>query len=140
MLPEAIVGLIPAMITPFLSRRLSLAKIRDLALTSRRVHAEEAKIIGLVDEVTNNAKIDKTVERHISRISRSAPGALETTKRYLDQVAGRDLNLEVEFALATLSDWLGRPGVLEGISCFADGFSPPWFGGEGANKREGCES
>lgn len=126
MLPEVVVGMIPAVITPFLGRRLSPAAIRGLTLSSRRVDAAEANRIGLVDEIADSG-LDATVEPLVRRLLRSSPDALAASKAYVENTLAGDLDQQVDAALEQVTTWLERPEVIEGIRCFAEGLSPPWF-------------
>jgi enoyl-CoA hydratase/carnithine racemase len=53
-LPEAIFGLIPAVIFPAVAARVGYPRARMLALTGRTITAAEAASIGLVDEVADD--------------------------------------------------------------------------------------
>lgn len=132
-LSEVIVGMIPALIAPFLLRRLTPARARYLALSSRRVRGAEARELGLIDELVEGS-MARALERQIRRLLRSSPRALAASKRYFDQMAGNDLGRRAFEAQVRLRAWLDEPGVLAGIRTFNDGFAPPWF-----QKREVCQ-
>jgi len=126
MLPEVIIGMIPALIAPFLLRRLTLAQIRYLTLSSRSLDAQEAKALGLVDEVAASG-LQAVLEKQIRRILRSSPLALAQSKRYFELLDPQDLNCNTAVALAQLEFWVKQPEVLDGLRAFAEGFSPSWF-------------
>jgi methylglutaconyl-CoA hydratase/polyketide biosynthesis enoyl-CoA hydratase PksH len=125
-LPEVMVGMIPALIAPFLLRRMSLARVRYLALSSRRIGAEEAREYGLVDQVATEG-MQKALEAQLQRLFCSAPAALSQVKEYFDRLDGSDFHQQRQAAADELDQWLGRPRVLEGVRTFAQGFSPQWF-------------
>jgi methylglutaconyl-CoA hydratase/polyketide biosynthesis enoyl-CoA hydratase PksH len=125
-LPEVVVGLIPALVTPFLLRRLSLARIRSLALSTRAIEATEANQLGLVDEVAADG-MAVALPRQLRRLLRSSPRAIAAAKRYFDQVAAAPLDAQPRIAMDHLVRWLEEPDVREGTRAFADGFAPPWF-------------
>jgi enoyl-CoA hydratase/carnithine racemase len=126
MLPEVILGMIPALITPFLLQRMPIGRIRYMALSSRSLTAEEAHWSGLVDEVAV-PDLHVAIEKQLRRILRSSPDALAAAKAYLGQLQKGERIRQTDAAIATLVSWLERPGATEGIRAFANGFSPPWF-------------
>ena len=128
MLPEALLGLLPALITPFLLRRITPARLQFLALSTRSFRAVSALSFGLIDEVVEGSMED--AERvHLKRLRRSAPDALAECKRYIDAMNGEDLNRQCDAALERFSSWMRRPEVRDGLRRFAEGHCPPWFEG-----------
>ena len=126
MLSEVIVGLIPALIAPFLRRRLSSARVRYMTLSSRAINADEAWQFGLVDEVAKEGMM-RALDRQLKRLFRSNPSALAESKRYFAELDGTTLERQVEIALKHATSWLSQPEVVEGMQSFVDGFSPPWW-------------
>ncbi|UQA57017.1 enoyl-CoA hydratase/isomerase family protein [Polyangium aurulentum] len=126
MLPEVVVGMIPAVIAPFLLRRLTPARLRYMALSSRGVRGAEARELGLVDEVVED-ETDRAVDRQIQRFFRSSPRALSECKRYFDALTPGDLEAQATAAIDRLSTWLGDPEVVAGARAFSEGEVPPWF-------------
>jgi enoyl-CoA hydratase/carnithine racemase len=126
MLPEVIVGMIPSLITPVLRRRLPLARIRYLALSSRAVHAIEAMQFGLVDEVVGN-EMQAALKRQVGRLKRSSPRALAECKQRLLADDASELRHQLEAAINRLVIWLQDDEVREGVARFGKGLAPPWF-------------
>jgi methylglutaconyl-CoA hydratase/polyketide biosynthesis enoyl-CoA hydratase PksH len=135
MLPEVIVGMIPALIGPFLLRRLTPARSRTMALSSRGIKAPEAKTFGLVDEVVSES-MNVTLNRQLKRLFRSNPLALAESKQYFDKLANQRLRQQTEVAKRQLISWLSQPQVIAGIQTFAEGYSPPWFQRYKANRKK----
>jgi len=126
MLSEVIVGMIPALITPFLLRRMASARIGYLTLSTRGINAPEAKAFGLVDEVAEDG-METTLHRQLQRLLRSSPSAVAASKRYFNRFGSGDLQRQTEMALEESLAWVEQPEVIEGIRTFSEGFSPPWF-------------
>ncbi|WP_218081866.1 enoyl-CoA hydratase/isomerase family protein [Anthocerotibacter panamensis] len=124
MLSEVIVGMIPALIAPFLLGRLPVARVRYLALSSRGIPAAEAQIFGLVDEVAPD--LAEAVHRQVQRLLSSSPEAMATSKRYLTRLTGTREE-QTDLAMAELQHWLSAPARVEAIQNFAQGLTPPWF-------------
>lgn len=77
-LPETLLGLVPAMVFPFLAQRVGVARARLLALGAEPLDAQEAWRWGLVDEVT--ADLPGALQRHGRRLARMDAAALARLK------------------------------------------------------------
>ncbi len=78
-LPETLMGLIPAMIFPYVARRIGVSKARLLALGGKPLSAEAAMQCGLVDEVVDD--LDGALAgyaRRFARIDTRAVGAMKS--------------------------------------------------------------
>lgn len=78
-LPEALLGLLPAVIFPFVARRVGVVRARWLALSGEVIAPERAAQYGLVDELTNEPR--RALERQLTRLSRMDTRALAAIKR-----------------------------------------------------------
>lgn len=125
MLSEAIVGLVPATIVPFLLPRIGAARLRYMTLSTRGIPAAEAHSYGLVDELVE--QFEQPLRAQLQRIFRSAPHALAEAKHAYDQISAPDLQQQIEAGLDQLIAWLARDEVAEGVRLFGEGFAPPWF-------------
>ena len=135
-LPEVVLGMIPAVIAPILLRRITPGRLTSLSLSSRTISAIEAKEIGIVDEVAEGTS-RVALERQLVRIGRSSPDAIATAKRMIDDAEGGDLEHRLDTACMLQAARLQRPDVCEGVRTFAEGLSPPWFSRIGAPARGG---
>lgn len=103
-LPEARFGLIPATIAPYLLRRLPSARVRALALSTRAIGADEAFVIGLVDEILPDP-LEAALNQRLGQLLKADPAALGAIKALL---ARPDAPGE---GGARLAEWLERPEV-----------------------------
>jgi polyketide biosynthesis enoyl-CoA hydratase PksH len=78
-MPEALFGLIPAVILPVVARRVGPARARWLALSALTVSAAEAWRIGLVDEVSDDP--EAALDRYARRFDRIDLRAVAEVKR-----------------------------------------------------------
>ena len=76
---EVRLGIIPAVISPFVFAKIGAGAARRLFLTGERFDAETALRIGLVHEVV--ADLDAAVERLVGEILQSGPEATRAAKR-----------------------------------------------------------
>ena len=85
---EVALGILPAMISPYVLRKIGLSAARELCLNGARFPAARAKEIGLVHDVVATERLDLTVERHVQQFWKAAPSAVAATKRLLRDVHG----------------------------------------------------
>lgn len=86
---EVVLGILPAMISPYVVRKIGLSSARELCLSGVRFPAARAKEVGLVHDVVTSDRLDLTVDRHVAQFLKAAPSAVAATKRLLREVAGR---------------------------------------------------
>lgn len=128
-LPEVSVGVIPGGGgTQLLPRRVGAARAAELVFTARRVPAEEAHRLGLVDELVAEGE-DRTAALALAgRIAAHSPVGLRAAKRALRTGWGMDLRagLEVEDAAWRTVAFSGDRA--EGVAAFNEKRTPVWPG------------
>ena len=77
--PEVKLGIIPAVISPFVFDRIGAARARRYFLTGERFDAETALHIGLVGEIADD--LDEAVDRVVAELLSSGPEAVRAAKR-----------------------------------------------------------
>jgi enoyl-CoA hydratase/carnithine racemase len=128
-LSEALFGLIPANVLPFLlGPRLALQKARYLVLTARRLSAGEARGIGLVDEVYPPAELERGVRELLRRMLRTSPEASAQAKAFTRELVSLGPAEARSRAQEKLAELLEDPRTLGAIRAFAEGQAPAWFG------------
>lgn len=123
---EVALGILPAMISPYVVRKIGISAARELCLSGARFSAARAHQIGLVHEVVAAERLDLAVDRHVQLFRKAAPSAVAATKRLLAQVYGRRpadvLALTVD-AIATQR--VSREGQ-DGLRAFLEKRPPAW--------------
>ena len=123
---EVRLGMIPAVISPFVQSKIGASKVRELFLTGERFDASQASEIGLVHWVVPEAELDEKIAERTEQLLLGAPGAHTAVKSLLRQAkslpkdAARDHTSEL-FAKRIVSQE-GR----EGIRAFLEKRSPEW--------------
>jgi len=126
-LPETRLGLVPAMISPYLVRALGAAQARRYMLTGERLPAALAARIGFVHECVAAAELDVTVDKLCDRLALAGPEALARAKKLLLRVEGAALTLELAAeTAAVLADARATPEAREGIRSFLERRKPSW--------------
>jgi methylglutaconyl-CoA hydratase len=86
---EVVLGILPAMISPYVVRKIGLSAARELCLTGERFGAARGKEIGLVHRVVPAPELDAAVDKQLALFHKAAPSAIARTKQLLSSVAGR---------------------------------------------------
>jgi methylglutaconyl-CoA hydratase len=83
-LSEARLGLLPAVIAPYLLRKLTSGQLRRLALTSRAFDVNEAKDYGLIEVSTSD--LDDSLFEEVKGLLSCGPEAQRSINRLFDQL------------------------------------------------------
>jgi len=126
-LPETRIGLVPAMISPYLVRAMGAQQARRYMLTGERLSAAEAKRIGFAHECVAAAELDATVVRACERLAQAGPEALARTKKLLLRVQGAAITPQLALETATvLAEARAGGEAREGIRSFLEKRKPSW--------------
>jgi methylglutaconyl-CoA hydratase len=126
-LPEVRIGLVPAMISPYIARAMGEMQARRYVLTGERLSAPEAQRIGFVHECVPAAELDAAVEKITGALAKAGPRALARAKKLLARIAVAPIGpkLAAETA-ALLADVRAGPEAREGIRSFLEKRKPAW--------------
>lgn len=83
-LSEALFGLLPACVLPFLIRRIGYQKAQWLTLTTQAISANRAYEIGLIDELTTD--VTDNVRRNALRLTKLQPDIIRDLKNYMSHL------------------------------------------------------
>ena len=86
---EAKLGILPAVISPFVVAKIGQSAARELFLTAERFTASRARDIGLVHRVVGADDLDSALDGVAQELLSSGPDAIAGAKRLIAQVAGR---------------------------------------------------
>jgi methylglutaconyl-CoA hydratase len=125
---EAKLGIIPAVIAPFVIARIGSGRAREFFITGERFLAPVALNIGLVQHVVSHElALDALIDSKISQILTSAPGAIAASKELIFGVAARTLESSLDFT----AEAIARARVSEegqaGMQAFLERKKPPWI-------------
>jgi methylglutaconyl-CoA hydratase len=123
---EVKLGLIPAMISPYVTAAIGPKAARRYCQTAERFDAAEAKRIGLLHEVVAADALDAEVERIAGEILKSAPQSLRACKTLIRDTAGpvsEGLREETASRIAAIrASGEGK----EGLAAFFEKRKPDW--------------
>lgn len=93
--PEVDLGVCPAVVAPWLVRKIGAGAARRVLLTGGVMTGDRAHELGLVTTLTTADSLDEEVRNSARRIADAAPGALQATKRWLNELEGQALAEQV---------------------------------------------
>lgn len=128
-LTEVKLGLVPAVISPYLVAAIGLRQARKLFLTGEVFDAAEAQRIGLLHQVVAPAALDEAVAIALNRLAKAGTEALREAKRLAFRMAGLDEAVaeRIDRDNAELISRLRvSPEGQEGLTAFLDKRVPAW--------------
>jgi len=126
---EVRLGIMPAVIGPYVIAAIGARQARRLMLTGERITAHEAARIGLVHEVVAGELLDAAVERVVSHLLKGGPRAIAAAKRLVHDLAGRPINQElIDNTARRIAALRATPEAREGLSAFLEKRKPGWIG------------
>ena len=112
-----------------LARQLPLKYAMDLVLTGRRIGAEEAQRIGLINAVVPRAELEARTRAVAEMIIEGAPLAVEASKQVmLQSLAMADLQASLRARYPAAERMLASEDAREGQRAFVEKRKPRWQG------------
>ncbi len=110
-----------------LPRMIGLTRANDLLLSSRVFLAEEAKSLGMVNEVYPADQVLEEARRYAERlIATVSPGSLMATRRQIYRDLHRGIGASVDDSEALIRRMMREPDYAEGVAAFLEKRSPRW--------------
>lgn len=125
-LTEAKLGIVPAVISPYVVAKIGRSAARELFLTASRFSAERALRIGLVHALAPEADLDATVDVYVRELLTSAPGAAAGGKALIASVAGRPPADVLELTAETIARHRVSDEGQAGMRAFLEKRKAPW--------------
>lgn len=126
---EVRLGIIPAVIGPYVIAAVGARQARRLMLTGERITAYEAARIGLVHEVVPADQLDAAVERVLSHLLKGGPRAVAAAKLLVRELADRPIDQDlIDDTARRIAALRATPEAREGLSAFLEKRKPGWIG------------
>lgn len=123
---EVKLGIIPAVISPFVVEKIGRSAARELFLTGRRFDASYAKTIGLVHAVTSADALDEVVRGYVTDVLAAAPGAVAAIKALIPAVYRRGPSEATTVTCEALAERRASAEGKEGLQAFLEKRRPAW--------------
>jgi enoyl-CoA hydratase len=124
-LPEVGLGLVPGFGgTQRLTRRVGIARARELVFSGATIDAQRAQAIGLVNEVVPHAELAERVKSLALKIAEKAPLAVAAAKRLLSTGAETNLGAACELESRAFGAAFATEDGREGMRAFVEKRAP----------------
>jgi methylglutaconyl-CoA hydratase len=127
---EVRLGIVPAVIAPFVVRAIGPREARRWFLTAERFGAEEARRIGLVHEVVPADQLEARVATMVGELLKGGPEALASAKQLvrLVEMMPQGGSIRAEATVGIIAERRASAEGREGIGAFLEKRKPTWGG------------
>ncbi len=128
-LSEVKLGLVPAVISPYVVAAIGLRQARRLFVSGEVFEAVEAQRIGLLHAVVSGSELDAAIERQLHFLAKAGPLAQREAKQLALRIGGADPaqaeRIDTENA-ALIARLRVSPEGQQGLTAFLDKRAPSW--------------
>jgi methylglutaconyl-CoA hydratase len=125
-LTEVMLGLLPAVVAPYVLRKIGISAGRELFLTGVRFDAERARQLGLVHEVVPADALDAAVDKRVADVLAASPTGIARAKALIREIAG----IHPEDVIGVTTNAIASQRVSdegqEGLRAFLEKRKPSW--------------
>ncbi|MDQ8033454.1 MAG: enoyl-CoA hydratase/isomerase family protein [Bordetella sp.] len=126
-LSEVRLGLIPAMISPYVLRAIGARAASRYFLTAEVFDAETARRIGLLHDWCDEDQLDERIGHLLAQLRLGSPDALAHTKTLIRDVAGQPIDgALLEDTAARIAQQRASDDGREGMAAFLEKRRPSW--------------
>jgi methylglutaconyl-CoA hydratase len=123
---EVRLGLIPAVISPYLIRAMGARQARRWFLTAERFSADQALAMNLVHEVVDAGELDACVMHWLDAIQKAGPHALAAAKQLVAAVDVAPDATVIEDTAKRIAAIRASAEGKEGVTAFLEKRKPGW--------------
>jgi len=123
---ETKLGILPAVISPFVIAKIGVSHARALFLTGERFDAARALQIGLVHEIVAEDAIDARVAAVVAEFKTAGPHAVTAAKRIIEAVRDASYDESRAITARAIAKQRASPEGQEGLRAFLERRSATW--------------
>jgi methylglutaconyl-CoA hydratase len=125
-LTEVKLGILPAVVAPYVLRKIGISAARELFLTGVRFDAERARQLGLVHEVVPADALDAAIAKRVADVLAGSPTGIARAKALIREIAG----IHPEDVIGVTTNAIASQRVSEegqeGLRAFIEKRKPSW--------------
>lgn len=126
---EVRLGILPAVISPYVVRKVGFAFATAAFTTGIRFDSHRAFATGLVQSVVDPQQLDPEIERFVTAIAAGGPAAVNAAKRLAREVHGRAPAEVRELTVERIADARVSAEGQDGMRAFLEKRRPGWLPG-----------
>lgn len=123
---EVRLGLVPAVIAPFVIRKIGAGFAREFFLTGERFGARVAYTIGLIHGCGGSKEIDAVIEGRVQQILKGAPGAIASAKKLIREVINTSWEAVGDCTAQRIAERRASEEGKEGMTAFLEKRKASW--------------
>jgi len=123
---ETRLGILPAVVSPYVVRKIGPARATALFVTGSRIDAKRAHEIGLVERVVEPSDLDAAVGRVLEAIRSGGPKAVNAAKRLVREIEGRRIDEVTDLTVKRIAEIRVSEEGQEGLRAFLERRDPRW--------------
>jgi methylglutaconyl-CoA hydratase len=123
---EVKLGLVPAVISPFVLRKTIPGISRPFMMTAQFFDEEKAQAMGLVQFSGNQEEVDDYVESQVEFYLGNGPEAVRETKQLLNDIENREWSKIKSQTCRVIAERRVSPEGQEGLTAFFEKRKPNW--------------
>jgi methylglutaconyl-CoA hydratase len=128
-LSEVKLGLIPAVISPYVIEAIGARAARRFMLTAERFSAEQACRLGLVHEVVEAQELDARLDSIVEFLLAAGPAAQAAVKDLIRRVSNKPIDGDlIQQSAQRIAQIRASSEAREGLEAFLEKRKPKWSG------------
>lgn len=130
-LSEVKIGLVPAVISPYVMRALGERQSRRYFITAERFSANTALDLGLLHQVVANEQLENTADGFIQNLLQNSPAAIKAAKTLIHNIYNRKIgNNVIAHTTQAIAEIRVSEQGQEGLTAFLNKRKPNWLSEE----------
>ncbi len=123
---EVKLGLVPAVISPYVIRKIGEGAMRCAMLTAGRIDAESALGIGLVHYLVEESELDDKTGEIAAKLAKGGPEALAVCKKIIRRVGEEPIDNVKLWTAERIAELRASDEGQEGIAAYLEKRKPRW--------------
>ena len=125
--PEPRRGVVAGMVAPLLAFRIGASRAAYLLFTAQVIEAQQALDFGLYHDLVDDEQIWARANQLVGEVAKSAPEAMQMTKRLLNETIGEQLFSQLAAGAALSATSRTTEAAAEGLAAFLEKREPKWW-------------
>ena len=123
---EVLLGLVPGTISPYIIRKIGLGNASAFMLTGKKMNAQQAQLVGLVNKVTTENEFNAQLSLIIQEFLMAAPSAARKTKELIQNCSPLPSQELFELSAKYIATARSTDEAQNGLSAFFKKQTPIW--------------